>query len=412
MKRRDFLKVSAAGAAATAIASPAIAQSSPEIKWRMTSSFPKSLDTIYGGAEYFAKYVAEMTDNKFQIQVFAAGEIVPGLQALDATSNGTVEMCHTVSYYYVGKDPTFAIYASVPFGLNARMQNSWWYQGGGMELGNEFFKKYDVIGFPCGNTGTQMGGWFRKEIKTVADLSGLKFRIGGIAGQVLQKVGVVPQQLAGGDIYPALEKGTIDAAEWVGPYDDEKLGFQKVAKYYYYPGFWEGGPTVHAFCNLEKWNSLPKNYQAIVANACAECQHLDGRALRHAEPLGVEASGRRRHPASSLHQRSAGSLPEGDQRIVGRDLRQEPRFQEVDRCDAGLSFRPVSLVAGCRIHLRQLHDPLAHARLITRERSKSVSRRQEPGLGGGRAFCVARRQLAMEIRNRMFHAGVKPHHEG
>ncbi len=262
MKRRDFLKVSAAGAAATAaVASPAIAQSSPEIKWRLTSSFPKSLDTIYGGAEQLAKYVAEMTDNKFQIQVFQAGEIVPGLQALDATQKGTVEMCHTVSYYYVGKDPTFAIFASVPFGLNARQQNSWLYQGGGNELANEFFKKTNVIGFPCGNTGTQMGGWFRKEIKTVADLSGLKFRIGGIAGQVLQKVGVVPQQLAGGDIYPSLEKGTIDAAEWVGPYDDEKLGFAKVA------GFWEGGPTVHAFANIDKWNELPKSYQAILTNA-------------------------------------------------------------------------------------------------------------------------------------------------
>src|SRR5258707_1217516 len=173
MKRRDFLKVSATGAAVAAVASPAIAQSSPEVKWRMTSSFPKSLDTIYGGAEYCAKQVAEMTDNKFQIQVFQAGELIPGLQALDATSKNTVEMCHTVSYYYVGKDPTFAIYASVPFGLNARQQNSWWYQGGGMELGNEFFKKFGVIGFACGNTGTQMGGWFRKEIKTVADLSGL-----------------------------------------------------------------------------------------------------------------------------------------------------------------------------------------------------------------------------------------------
>lgn len=269
MKRRDFLKVSAVGAAASAVAAPAIAQSSPEIKWRMTSSFPKSLDTLYGASIEFAKYIAEMTDNKFQIQIFSAGEIVPPLQALDETSSGTVEMCHTVSYYYVGKNETFAIYASVPFGLNARMQNSWWYQGGGMELGNEFFKKFNVIGFPCGNTGTQMGGWFRKEIKTVADLSGLKFRIGGIAGQVLQKVGVVPQQLGGGDIYPALEKGTIDAAEWVGPYDDEKLGFQKVAKYYYYPGFWEGGPTIHAFCNLAKWNTLPKNYQAIVSNAAA-----------------------------------------------------------------------------------------------------------------------------------------------
>src|SRR6266478_1646488 len=221
MKRRDFLKVSATGAAAAAVASPAIAQSSPEVKWRMTSSFPKSLDTIYGGAVELSKYVAEMTDNKFQIQVFAAGEVVPGLQALDATSNGTFEMSHTATYYYVG------------------------------------------------NTGAQMGGWFRKEIKTVADLSGLKFRIGGIAGQVLQKVGVVPQQIAGGEIYPALEKGTIDAAEWVGPYDDEKLGFFKVDKFYYYPGFWEGGPTVHAFANLDKWNSLPKNYQAVVINAAA-----------------------------------------------------------------------------------------------------------------------------------------------
>src|SRR5713226_3572584 len=267
MKRRDFLKVSATGAAVAAVASPAIAQSSPEVKWRLTSSFPKSLDTIYGGGEYLAKQVAEMTDNKFQIQVFAAGEIVPGLQALDATSNGTVEMCHTVSYYYVGKDPTWAIYASVPFGLNARQQNSWWYQGGGQELGNEFFKKFGVIGFPCGNTGTQMGGWFRKEIKTVADLSGLKFRIGGIAGQVLQKLGVVPQQIAGGDIYPALEKGTIDAAEWVGPYDDEKLGFQKVAPHYYYPGFWEGGPMLMGMVNLEKWNSLPKPYQSIIEQA-------------------------------------------------------------------------------------------------------------------------------------------------
>ena len=366
MKRRDFLKVSAAGAAATAVASPAIAQSSPEIKWRMTSSFPKSLDTIYGGAEYFAKHVAEMTDNKFQIQV------LPGWRNRSGTAGARRDLQEhrrDVPHRFVllcrqGSDLCHLCVGAVR--PQCAQQNSWWYQGGGMELGNEFFKKFDVIGFPCGNTGTQMGGWFRKEIKTVADLSGLKFRIGGIAGQVLQKVGVVPQQLAGGDIYPSLEKGTIDAAEWVGPYDDEKLGFQKVAKYYYYPGFWEGGPTVHAFCNLEKWNSLPKNYQSIVANACAERQHLDGGALRHAKPLGIETSGRGRHPASALHERSAGSLPEGDQRIVGRDFRQEPRLQEIDRCDAGLSLRPVSVVAGCGIHLRQLHDPLAHARLNLR----------------------------------------------
>ena len=177
-------------------------------------------------------------------------------------------MCHTVSYYYVGKDPTFAIAASVPFGLNARMQNAWLFQNGGNELFNDFYKKFNAYGLPCGNTGAQMGGWFRKEIKSVADLQGLKMRIGGIAGSVLQKLGVVPQQLGGGDIYPALEKGTIDGAEWVGPYDDEKLGFSKVAPYYYYPGFWEGGPTVHAFVNLEKWNALPKAYQAALTAAC------------------------------------------------------------------------------------------------------------------------------------------------
>ncbi len=321
MKRRDFLKVSAAGAAATAVASPAIAQSSPEIKWRLTSSFPKSLDTIYGGAEQLSKYVAEMTDNKFQIQVFAAGEIVPGLQALDSTSNGTVEMCHTVSYYYVGKDPTFAIYASVPFGLNARQNNSWWYQGGGEQLGNEFFKKFNVIGFPCGNTGTQMGGWFRKEIKTVADLSGLKMRIGGIAGQVLQKVGVVPQQLAGGDIYPALEKGTIDAAEWVGPYDDEKLGFAKVAQVLLLPGFLGRRPDGPRLRQSRKVECAAEELPGDSRQCHGARQHLDDRALRHAEPGRAEASGRRRHAAASLHQRGAGSLPEVDQRVVGENSR-------------------------------------------------------------------------------------------
>ena len=270
LNRRKFLKTAGLTAAgATTIAAPAIAQSAPEVKWRLASSFPKSLDTIYGGAEVMAKAVAEMTDGKFQIQVFAAGEIVPGLQALDATSNGTVECCHTVSYYYVGKDPTFAIAASVPFGLNARQQNSWLIEGGGNELFNEFYKKFNVYGLAAGNTGAQMGGWFRKEIKTPEDMKGLKFRIGGIAGKVLTKLGVVPQQIAGGDIYPALEKGTIDAAEWVGPYDDEKLGFFKVAPNYYYPGFWEGGPAIHAYFNLDKFNALPKSYQAVLRAACS-----------------------------------------------------------------------------------------------------------------------------------------------
>src|ERR1700736_5946748 len=269
MQRRQFLQTAAAGAAATAIAKPAVAQSMPELRWRLTSSYPKSLDTIYGASETFAKAVAEATDHKFQIQVFAGGEIVPGLQAADAVQSGTVETCHTASYYYFGKDPTFAFGTAVPFGLNSRMQTAWMYFGGGMELMNDLYKKFNIYGIPAGNTGAQMGGWFRKEIKELSDLNGLKMRIGGFAGRVISKLGVVPQQLAGGDIYPALEKGSLDAVEWVGPYDDEKLGFAKVAKYYYYPGFWEGGPTVHAFTNLEKWNALPKSYQAILTNATA-----------------------------------------------------------------------------------------------------------------------------------------------
>jgi TRAP-type mannitol/chloroaromatic compound transport system substrate-binding protein len=270
MKRRQFLQTAGAGAAASTIAAPAIAQSMPEVRWRLASSFPKSLDTIYGASEVISKRVAAATDNKFQIRAFAAGEIVPGLQVLDAVQAGTVECGHTANYYYVGKDPTFAFDTALPFGLNARQQNAWMYHGGGIELMRDFFKDYNVLQIPAGNTGAQMGGWFRKEIKTVEDLKGLKMRIGGFAGNVLTKLGLVPQQLAGGDIYPALEKGTIDAAEWVGPYDDEKLGFQKVAKFYYYPGWWEGGPQLSLLVNLAQWQQLPKHYQAVVEAACAE----------------------------------------------------------------------------------------------------------------------------------------------
>ncbi|OJX81067.1 TRAP transporter substrate-binding protein [Magnetospirillum sp. 64-120] len=287
MERRTFLKASALGAAGSAIAAPAIAQSNPEVKWRMASSFPRSLDTLQGGCDFVAKRVAELTDGKFQIRVFAGGEIVPGLQVMDAVQAGTVECGSTVSYYYVGKDPAFAFEAALPFGLNARQNAAWIYHGGGMELLREFYKKYNVINFPCGNTGVQMGGWFRKEIKSLKDMEGLKMRIAGIAGRVMAKLGVVPQQVAGGDIYPSLEKGTIDAAEWVGPYDDEKLGFVKVAKYYYYPGFWEGGPFVSNYCNLEHWNKLPKSYQAAFEAACAEC-NLDMLAkydMRNAQAL-------------------------------------------------------------------------------------------------------------------------------
>jgi TRAP-type mannitol/chloroaromatic compound transport system substrate-binding protein len=269
MKRREFLKATGIGVAASAVAAPAIAQSMPEVKWRLASSFPKSLDTLWGASETFSKYCAEATDGKLQIQTFAAGEIVPALQVLDAVSANNVEMCHTAAYYFVGKDPTWALFCSVPFGPNTRQQNAWFYDGDGMKLMNEFARKSNVYALVGGNTGAQMGGWFRKEINSVADLNGLKFRIAGLAGRTLQKLGVVPQQIAGGEIYPALEKGTIDAAEWVGPYDDEKLGFQKVARYYYYPGWWEGGTPQHFMINTAKWAELPKNYQSIMTAAAA-----------------------------------------------------------------------------------------------------------------------------------------------
>src|SRR5476649_1812168 len=269
MKRRQFITTAGLGVAASAIAAPAIAQSMPELKWRLTSSFPKSLDVPYGAAETLSKHVAEATDNKFQIQCFAAGEIVPPFQAVDAVGNATVEMCHTAAYYFIGKDPTFALRNSLPFGLNSRQQNAWFQDHGGQDMLNEFTKKFKLYGISGGNTGTQMGGWFRKEINTVEDVKGIKMRIGGWAGKTLQKLGAIPQQIAGGDIYPALEKGTIDAAEWVGPYDDEKLGFYKIAKYYYYPGWWEGGSMLFTFINLDKWNALPKNYQAVLEQAAA-----------------------------------------------------------------------------------------------------------------------------------------------
>jgi TRAP-type mannitol/chloroaromatic compound transport system substrate-binding protein len=274
MKRREFLKNAGLGTAAgaTLLAAQASAQTGglPTVNWRLAASWPKSLDTLYGGAELVAKRVGQATGGKFNIKVFAAGEIVGGLQVLDAVQNGTVECGHTATYYFFGKDPTFAFSCAIPFGMNARQQNAWMYHGGGLELMREFFKEYNVIQFPAGNTGCQMGGWFRKPINKVADLKGLKMRIGGTGGLPLTKLGVVPQQIAGGDIYPALEKGTVDAAEWVGPYDDEKLGFAKVAKYYYYPGWWEGGPELDLLVNIKAWESLPAEYKAILEAACAE----------------------------------------------------------------------------------------------------------------------------------------------
>lgn len=270
--RRSFLTRAGLGGAAAAagatLAAPAIASENPKITWRMASSFPKSLDTLYGGGETLSKWLSEATDGNFTIQLFAAGEIVPGLDAINAAAAGTVESAHSASYYNWGKNSAYACGTDLPFTLNARARTAYNYYGGGIELFNEFLATEGLVGRPGGNTGAQMGGWYRKEIKTLADLKGLKMRISGLAGRVMERLGVVPQQLAGGDIYPALEKGTLDAVEFVGPYDDAKLGFVKVAPYYYYPGFWEGGPTIGFFFNKEQYENLPASYRSLLDTVC------------------------------------------------------------------------------------------------------------------------------------------------
>ena len=286
MKRRDFIRHGGIAGVLAAGAAPAFAQGQ-EVKWRMTSSFPKSLDTLYGANEQVARRVAELTGNKFQLRTFAAGEIVPGLQVLDAVQNGTVEVGQTALYYYFGKDPAFGFASCLPFGLNTRQQNAWWHHGGGEQLYAAFLKNYNCVGFPGYNTGCQMGGWYRKEIKTVADIKGLKFRIGGPGGVIMAKMGAVPQQIAGGDIYPALEKGTIDAAVWVGPYDDEKLGFQKVAKFFYAPGWWESNSMGHFIVNDKAWASLPKEYQYAFTTACHEANVMTMAKYDHLNPTAL-----------------------------------------------------------------------------------------------------------------------------
>lgn len=296
MRRRDVFKALGATSAVGVVSSPAIAQDKPKLRWRMPSSYPRPIDTLFLGAERFAQSVADLTEGNFQIQVFAPGDIVGAFQVADAVTNNTVEMGHTPPYYYVGKDPAFAFGASVPFGLNARQCNGWLHNGGGLELLNEFFAKHNIIGFPAGNSGVNMGGWLRKEVNTIADLQGLKFRIAGFGGNVAAKMGIVPQQIPAGEIYSALERGTIDGAEWVGPHDDEKIGFSRVAKYYYYPGWWEPAVTTMVMLNLDRWRELPPVYQKAVATAAADAnQWVLGRydtvnpaALKRLVETGVE----------------------------------------------------------------------------------------------------------------------------
>ncbi|WP_137896262.1 TRAP transporter substrate-binding protein [Ramlibacter sp. 2FC] len=277
MKRRGMIKAATAASLASVAAAPAIAQSQPNIRWRLASSYPKTLDTIYAAAETVANRVSAATGGKFEIRVHAAGEIVPAFQVIDAVQQGSVECGHAGALLMFGKDPTFALDASIPFGMNSRQMSSWMVDGGGLALLRDFYREFNIVNFPCGNTGTQMGGFFRKEIKSVEDIKGLKFRIGGFGGTVIERLGGVPQNIPPGDIYPALEKGTIDAAEFIGPYDDERLGLHKVVKNYYYPGFWEGGSQVTFFAGAKAYESLPKEYQTILAAACYEA-HVEMQA--------------------------------------------------------------------------------------------------------------------------------------
>ncbi|MGZ9143944.1 MAG: TRAP transporter substrate-binding protein [Candidatus Binatia bacterium] len=272
MHRRQFM--TGAGLAAMLPIAPARAADLPTLRWRLASSFPKSLDTIFGAAEVLSRRIAALTGDKFQIRVFAAGELVPGLQVLDAIGNGTAECGHSAGYYYVGKNMALAFDTAIPFGLTARQQNAWMLAGGGLEAMRKLYAQYNVMPFPGGNTGTQMGGWFRKEIKSLADLRGLKMRIPGLGGKIMARLGAVPQTLPGGEIYPALERGAIDAAEWVGPYDDEKLGFYKIAPHYYYPGWWEGGPQLSFYVNLKQWQALPEVYRQAFEVASREANQL------------------------------------------------------------------------------------------------------------------------------------------
>ena len=331
MDRRAFMKgagVAGAGAAATTLAAPAIAQSMPKVTWRCTSSFPKALDTIFGAAETMANFVRDLTDGNFDIQVFAAGELVGGLQAADAAAAAPSRCAIRRPIITGARTRPIRFGTCIPFGLNARQNNGWFYYGGGNDLMNEFYATQGLYGMPCGNTGAQMGGWFRKEINTVEDLKGLKMRVGGFAGKIMEKLGLVPQQIAGGDIYPSLEKGTIDAAEWVGPYDDEKLGFYKVAPYYYYPGWWEGGSALHSLVNLGKWNELPKSYQAVLASACeaANCDMMA--SYDHKNPAAIKRLvGGRRAAQAVQSGNPVGLLRRGDLDLC-RDQRHQPDVQE------------------------------------------------------------------------------------
>lgn len=271
MKRRAFISTAATGLALSACSqnqSGSLASSSKKVRWRLASSFPRSLDTLFGASDVVAEQVSKMTNGNFQIKVHPAGELVPPFEVMDAVQQGSIQMAQSASYYFIGKNPAFAFDSCVPFGMTSRQQSAWLHTGGGLELIHELFSDFNIITFPSGNTGAQMGGWFKKEVHSMQDMQGLRMRIPGMGGKAMARMGVAVQNIPGGEIYTALERGAIDATEWVGPYDDEQLGLHEVAPFYYYPGWWEPGPSLSFFVNLDEWNALPEDYKAVFTAAC------------------------------------------------------------------------------------------------------------------------------------------------
>jgi len=246
-----------------------VAEAADRFHWKLVTTWPPNFPIFMDGINRFAKDVKRMSRGQLNIQVFAGGELIPALQTFDAVSQGTVEMGHGAAYYWAGKIPAGQFFTAVPFGMNAQGMNAWLYYGGGLELWRELYAGHNLVPLPMGNTGVQMGGWFRKPIESLESLKGLKMRIPGLGGKVIARAGVNPVLLAGGEIYTALERGTIDATEWVGPYHDLRLGLYRAAKYYYYPGWHEPGPTLELTINKKAWDGLPKHLQLIVENAAA-----------------------------------------------------------------------------------------------------------------------------------------------
>lgn len=268
MKRRDFFRRAGAGAlAAGGIAAAGEAEAKKRFNWKLVTTWPPNFPIFQDGVKQFAADVRRMSGGQLTINVFAGGELIPALQTFDAVSQGSVEMGHGAAYYWSGKLPAAQFFTAVPFGLNAQGMNSWFYGGGGLEMWQEIYEPHNLVPFPMGNTGVQMGGWFRKRIDKLDDLKGLKMRIPGLGGKVIAKAGVNPVLLSGGEIYTALERGTIDATEWVGPFHDLRLGLYRAAKHYYYPGWHEPGPALELTINKNAWKELPKELQLIVETA-------------------------------------------------------------------------------------------------------------------------------------------------